>query len=129
MQRLTRNLKTLAYLPYTGVTSDLTDNNEHTGEFHRVYGDPVIIKGNISSPSGRISEMFYGQDVRYTHTLVLDGTDTGVTEDGLIRWNGELYDIQAIRPTLNATSVALRKQTTDHESEWQPPINDDGDAG
>ena len=127
MQLLKRNGTELEYLPYTGLTDDQIvyesdDPNAepqavHTGEFHRTYGDPVQINGSISAPSGRLNETFYGQDIRYTHTLVIGDPDTDIHEGGLIRYNGELYDIQAVRPTLNATSIALRKQTTDGESD------------
>ena len=125
MQLLKRNGTELEYLPYTGLSDDQIvyesdDKNEepvgvHTGEFHRTYGDPVRIKGSISAPSGRLNETFYGQDIRYTHTLVVKDED--IREGGLIRYKGELYDIQAVRPTLNFTSVALKKQTTDGESD------------
>ena len=126
MQLLKRNEAELEYLPYTGLSDDQIvyesdDPNDepeavHTGEFHRTYGDPVQIRGSISAPSGRLNETFYGQNIRYTHTLVIGKSDTDIKESGLIRYKGELYDIQAVRPTLNATSIALRKQTTDGET-------------
>ena len=114
MKLLKRNMTDFEYLPYDGVTSDLNEDGDHTGEFHREYGEPIPYKGNISAPSGKVNETFYGEDIRYTHTLVMDDINIGIHEGGLIRWKNELFDIVAVRPSLNVLSVALRKQTVDH---------------
>lgn len=120
MRLLKRNTTEFEYLPYAGTESDLNEYGEHTGEFSPVYGDPVVYRGNISAPSGQVVQQFYGEEIRYSHTLVMDQVDVDMNEHGLIRWKGELYDIKAIRPSLNVTSIALRKQTT-----YDP--EDDGD--
>ena len=114
MRLLRRNTTEFEYLPYTGLSSDLNEDEEHTGEFHPVYDDPVTYRGNISSPSGYVNQTFYGMDVRYTHVLVMDKPNADIRETGLIRWKGDLYDIRAVRPSINGLSVALRKQTKDH---------------
>lgn len=114
MKLLFRNTTEFEYLPYTGLSSDLNENDEHTGEYHPVYGDPVTYRGNISSPSGYTNQTFYGTDIRYTHMLVMGTNNADIRETGVIRWKGELYDIRAVRPSLNGMSVALRKQTVDH---------------
>ena len=120
MQLLRRNCTEFEYLPYLGVEEELivdeddpTAEPEHTGEFHPQYGNPVVYRGNISAPSGYTNQTFYGEDIRYTHTLVMDKLDANINEHGLIRWKDELYDIQAVRPSLNGASIALKKQTTD----------------
>ena len=99
------------YLPYFGTESDLNDDGEHTGEFYPEYGTPIPCRGNISVPSGRTNQTFYGEDIRYTHTLVMAPPEIEMDEHGLIRWKGDLYDIQAVRPSINTLSIALRKQT------------------
>ena len=114
MKCLERNKTEFEYLPYSGVESDLNEDGEHTGEFHREYGNAVKMKGNISAPSGRVNQTFYGDDIRYTHTLVMDDPNVGIKESGLIRWKGDLYEIQAVRPSLNAISFALQRQTSDY---------------
>jgi len=125
MRCLKRNMTKFEYLPYEGTDTDLNDDGEHTGEFHREYGygEPVEYEGNISSPSGRVNQTFYGDDVRYTHTLVMDNPNAGINEHGVIRWKGDLYDIKAVKPSLNALSVALQKQTVAHDDPYVP----DGD--
>jgi len=115
MRLLHRNLKEFEYLPWLGTETDLNEDGEHTGEYRPVnYGEPVKYRGNISMPSSRTNQMFYGMDIRYTHVLVMDDPDADIQETGLIRWKGHLYDIKAVRPSLNLLSIALRRQTEDH---------------
>ena len=114
MRLLLRNLTEFEYLPYDGTETDLNEDGEHTGEFHRSYGTPVKYKGNISSPSGNVNQTFYGADIRYTHTLVMENPDTKIDEYGMIRWKKHLYAVQAVRPTLNHFCAALKRQTEDH---------------
>lgn len=114
MVLLKRNMTEFEYLPYTGATEIITDDDEHTGEYEQGYGDPVTYKGNISTPSGSTNQTFYGQDIRYTHTLVMDNPNVDIHEGGVIRWKGELYDIRSVRPSINSVSIALRKQTVDY---------------
>ena len=124
MKLLRRNTRVFEYLPWTGEETDLDENGQHTGEFYPVYGDPVEYRGNISSPSGKVNQTFYGQDLRYTHTLVMDKSDTDISETGLIRWNEGIYEIVAIRRSLNGLSAALRLQTANRavvDDEQQDP--------
>ena len=120
MKLLRRNTTEFEYLPYEGAGSDLNDDGDHTGDYSRPeYGDPVTYRGTISSPSGRENQTFYGEDIRYTHTLVMDDVNVGIKEYGLVRWKNDLYDIVAVRPSLNVMSIALKKQTVDH-AEGEP---------
>lgn len=114
MKLLLRNTTEFEYLPYTGLETDLNEEDEHTGEFHPVYGDPITYRGNISIPSGYTNQTFYGSDVRYTHVLVMGDHAVDIRETGLIRWKGDLYDIRAVRPSINGMSIALRRQTKDN---------------
>lgn len=114
MQLLRLNSTKFEYLPYAGGETDLDENGRHTGEFHPKYGDPVPYRGNISSPSGSAAHEWYGLDIRYTHVLVMSNPNTPIDETGLIRWKGDLYEVTAVRPTLNAFKAALRKRTKNH---------------
>ena len=119
MRLLYRNTTEFEYLPYDGMETDLNDEGEHTGEFHPAYGEPVTYRGNISTPSGRENQTFYGEDIRYTHTLVMDDPQAEINEHGVIRWKGDLYDIQSVHPSLNVLSIALRKQTVAHDDPYE----------
>lgn len=114
MRLLLRNTTEFEYLPYNGIGTDLNEYGEHTGEFHTEYGEPKTYRGNISSPSGHTNQTFYGEDIRYTHTLVMD-KNAALDEHGIIRWKGETYEITAVRPSLNGMSVALRRMTDGDE--------------
>ena len=114
MKCLRRNKTDFEYLPYLGVTEVLTDDGDHTGEYEPEYGSPEQYTGHISSPSGSVNQTFYGQDIRYTHVLVMDDPNVDIHEGGVVCWKGERYDVRAVRPTLNAVSIALRRQTNDH---------------
>lgn len=129
MRLLRRNLTEFEYLPYDGTETDLNDDGEHTGEFHPKYGDPEIYRGNISTPSGQTTHTFYGSDIRYTHTLLMD-RDVGITEHGVIRWRGRMYEVTAVRPSLNVVNIALRQMTADEGKPFEPdPEPDDEEPG
>ena len=120
-----RNMTDFWYIPYEYTMTDLNDDGEHTGEFHRAYGYPVSMKGNISVPSGRANQTFYGQDIRYTHTLVMDNPNVDIKESGLIFWKGIEYEILAVRPSINSVTIALRRQTSDN---YEPYIPDESEV-
>ena len=129
MRCLERNKREFEYLPYTGTETDLNAFGEHTGELEREYGTPVRYKGNISTPSGKVNQTFYGDDIRYTHTLVMEDPNVPINEYGLIRYNGETYSIEAVRPSLNAVSIALRKQTTVNSDPYVEPEEEEQPEG
>lgn len=111
MRLLKRNMTGVDYLPYGGMMTDLNEDGEHTGEFRPQPCQPVHYEGNMSTPNGQVNQAFYGTDLRYTHVLLLDNPKADIRETGKIRWKGGLYDILAVRPSLNVMSIALRKQT------------------
>ena len=129
MRLLKRNTTEFEYLAQTGTSTDVNDDGEHTGEFHPVYADPVTYRGNISSPSGHTAQQFYGEEVRYTHTLVMDKPDIPIKETGVIRWKNELYDITAVRSSLNVLNVALRKKESPEEEPAGEPEGQTGNTG
>lgn len=128
MKCLRRNMTEFEYLPYLGTETDLNDDGEHTGEFRPEYDSAITYRGNISTPSGQTNQTFYGEDIRYTHTLVMDDPNCGIKENGLIYWKGNRYDIMAVRPSLNAISIALRRQTDDSTAS-EPGVDEGGVNG
>lgn len=121
MRLLRRNTTEFEYEPNLGTETDLDESGRHTGIYEPEYGEPVPMRGNISMPSGQSFREFYGLDLRYTHVLVMDDPETEIEETGRIRWKGDLYDILAVRPSLNAMSVALRKWTKNHAESGETP--------
>lgn len=116
MRLLRRNTQEFEYLARTGTESDLDEYGRHTGDYSGkvIYAEPETKRGNISTPSGQTTNQFYGLATEYTHTLVMDEPDPGIAEGGVIRWKGHLYDVIAVRPSINAVSIALKRQTENH---------------
>lgn len=127
MRLLMRNTTRFEYLAYDGVETDLNEDGEHTGEFHPEYGNPVIYRGNISTPSGQTQQTFYGEDIRYTHTLVMDDPNAQISEHGMIRWKGHMYEVTAVRPSINSLTVALKRMTDGEDDPVGPEHEPDGD--
>ena len=119
MKLLIRNRTEFEYYAYTGLDSDVDENDLHTGIWKPVYDDPVTYKGNISSPSGGAVQAFDGLEIRYTHVLVMDNPNVDIKETGYIVWKGNTYDITAVRPSLNSVSIALRKRTADNGDQYK----------
>lgn len=118
MRTLRRNQTVFEYLAPDRLTSDLDEFGRHTGDMYPVHSEPVTYKGNISMPSGQTNNEFFGTDIRYTHVLVMKDPEVDIVEGGVIRWKGNLYDIKAVRPSINTFSAALRRKTANNaESE------------
>lgn len=129
MKCLERNKTSFEYLPYDGTETDLNDDGEHTGDFRPEMGKPKEYRGNISVPSGQTQQLLYGEDIRYTHTLIMDNPNADINEYGVIRWKGEMYDITAVRPSLNFLSIALKKQTVNFAKPYEPDDEPDETEG
>ena len=110
-----RNTTLFEYLPPDGTVTDLNDDGEHTGEFHPQYLTPVTYRGSISVPSRQTVQQFYGEEVRYSHTLIMDRPDVDIEETGIIRWQGKTYEIKAIHRSLNVLNAALMQENAPEE--------------
>lgn len=118
MRLLKRNLIEFEYIGMTGEATDIDpETGLHTGDFHPEQAEPVVYEGNFSPANLLASQTFYGVDLRYTHVLLVDDPEAEIDESGIIRIDGELYDIRAKRKSLNVLNLALRKQTKDHGGE------------
>lgn len=113
MRLLKRNLKEFEYRAYIGKTEVISDG-KHTGRLQAQYGDPVLYRGNISAARNSAYHEFFGIGTNYTHVLLVEGADTGFTEEGLIDWNGNVYEIVRVSPSLNVTALALKKRVTNN---------------
>ena len=111
MRLLKRNTTPFVYRPFLGQR-EILENDRHTGQYEPTYGEDVPYTGTMGEPNGYSQNTFYGIETNYTHVLLLDKPDADIRETGLIEWKGDVYEIVAVRPSLNVLSVALRKQTT-----------------
>ena len=108
MRLLRRNTTEFTYTAYSGKT-EVMNNGKHTGKFTLTYADPVTYRGNISVPSGNDYQQLFGIETSYTHVLLMDDPETDIRESGLIQWKGKVYEIKAVRPSLNVLAVALKQ--------------------
>ena len=46
--------------------------------------------------------------------IVMAEPNADIQETGQIRWKGDLYDITAVRRSINSISIAIKKQTKNH---------------
>lgn len=113
MRLLKRNTVVFDYRQYLGE-QEILKNGHHTGNYAPAYSDPIQYRGNISAPSGFATDQLFGINTQYTHVLLMDKPDADIEESGLIEWKDAIYEIKAVRPSLNVLAVALKKQTTNH---------------
>lgn len=109
LQRI--NLTEFQYRAFVKKTERMTDTWRHTGTYDTEYADPVTYDGNISIPYGTATARMFGLDTQYTHVLTMADPDTDIKEYGLIDWKGDVYEITAVRPSINYLTVALKKRT------------------
>lgn len=129
MRLVRRNTTLFEYIPFSNEMSDLNENGLHTGDFVSVPSEPVTYRGTISAAGGNESNELFGTDIRYTHTLVMDDPDVDISELGTIRWEGNMYEIRAVVPTINTLSVALRRKTANNARPAVNPEAVDGEGG
>ena len=113
MRLMKRNTKEFIYKAHTGDTEVLCDGM-HTGIYTPTYTDGVKYTGNISAPSGFVTPDLFGIETNYTHVLLTDKPKSDIREDGLIECEGVVYEIKAVRASLNVMSVALKEVTVNH---------------
>ena len=116
MRLLKRNTVSFDYRKYLGE-QEILKNGHHTGNYAPAYSDPIQYRGNISAPSGFATDQLFGINTQYTHVLLMDKPDADIEESGLIEWKDAIYEIKAVRPSLNVLAVALKKQTANHVEE------------
>ena len=128
MRLLRRNTTEFEYRAYQGETETI-ENGMHTGNYTPTYAAAVKYRGNISAPSGFVTDNLFGINTRYTHVLLMDKPDADISEDGLIDWNGSTYEIRAVRPSINVLAVALRKRTENHQTVAETPTQSEEGTG
>ena len=124
MKLLRRNTTVFEYRAYAGESEVLIDGM-HTGNCQPAYADAVEYRGNISAPSGFVTDQLFGVDTKYTHVLLMDDPNVDITEEGLIDWKGDTYEVRAVRPSLNVLAIALRKRTRN----TAPPVEEPASGG
>ena len=113
MKLLKRNTSAFEYRKYLGE-QEILKNGHYTGNYEPTYDAPVQYRGNISAPSGFVTDQLFGIDTKYTHVLLMDKPNADIEETGLIDWKDAVYEIKAVRPSKNVLAVALKKRTANN---------------
>ena len=113
MRLLRRNTTKFLYRKNLGEREKLVDGY-HSGTFETAYDNPVEYRGNISPANGVATTNLFGTNVNYTHTLLMDKPDADIDEYGVVEWNGNQYDVTAVRRSLNVFQAALKQRTKSH---------------
>lgn len=107
---LRRQRTSFEYMPFLRKT-EILDNGKHTGRHTAKYGGRVTYTGNVAMPTGYVQATWFGIDKDYSHILIMDDPQAPIKEEGIIEWQGDTYVIQAVRPSINFLSIAMRRIT------------------
>ena len=107
MRLLKRQQTAFEYMPNLGV-QEILEDGKHTGRYCPRYGGRVTYKGNVAMPTGYVQATWFGIDKDYSHILLMEDPKAPIKEDGIIEWDGNTYVIQAVKPSYNFLSIAMR---------------------
>ena len=125
MRTLVRN-KTKFYYALYDKREEITDEyGNKTGQYELIYGNPVMMFGNISSAVGSIENRPFGESESYDKVIVLDNPNTPIDEyshlwvDTLPLTHEEIgegaepiphdYIVKKVARSLNSVSIAISK--------------------
>lgn len=125
MVNLARNQRTFWYALYAGRTTVKDSDGNDTGEPCVAYSAPVAARGNVSAASGNAQQEQFGIGVTYDVVIQLPGTDWPIDEYAVLWLSkppaatydptspGNDYAVVRVSKSLNQTSVAARRVTSD----------------
>lgn len=110
MRMLKRQETEFEYMPYYGKT-EILDDGRHTGRYGLRLGGRETYRGNLAMPTGYVQATWFGIDKDYSHILIIADPKADIKEEGIIECEGNTYVIQAVRPSINFLSIAMRRVT------------------
>ena len=119
MKLLKRNKTRFSYRAYKDSDERRDGYDRHTGTYDPVYAEPVEYSGCIGLPSGNSQYTFSGVTQEYTHVMLMDDMNADIREAGLIDWNGDTYQITAVRKSENVLSAALKTLATSGMEDYE----------
>lgn len=115
-----KNKVTFWYCPYLRKEPVLNESGRKTGEQRIVYGDAVLVKGNISAAVGQSQAEVFGNLEQYDKVIVLEDPKFPMDENSVLfvdknpeyaKDGQPLYDyvVKRAARSLNAVSYAISK--------------------
>ncbi len=122
MRCMERNKTKFYYALYIDKNDIKDEYGNITGEYEVLYGNPVAVKGNISSAMGETQVRQFGGRESYDKVIVLDNPETPINEYSIL-WVDTLphlnedgttntphdYIVKKVAKSLNSVSFAIRK--------------------
>ena len=122
MRCMVRNQTKFYYALYIGKNERKDEYGNLNGEYEVVYGNPVGVKGNVSSAMGETQVQQFGGSESYDKVIVLDNPNTPIDEYSIL-WVDTLphlnedgttntphdYVVKKVAKSLNSVSIAISK--------------------
>ena len=122
MQGMVRNKRKFYYASYIDTNERIDEYGNFTGEYDVIYGNPIEVKGNISSANGETQVRQFGESESYDKVIVLDNPKTPINEYSIL-WVDTLphlnedgttdtphdYIVKRVAGSLNSVSIAISK--------------------
>ena len=122
MRCMVRNKQEFYYALYIDKNELKDEYGNVTGEYEVLYGDPVKMKGNISSPVGETQVREFGGSENYDKVIVLDDKNAPINEHSilwvdslpLLNENGTTntpydYTVKRVARSLNGVLIGIKK--------------------
>ena len=122
MLGMVRNKRKFYYALYVNA-DELTDEYGNvTGEYKVLHGNPIEMKGNVSSARGEMQSRQFGESESYDKVIVLDNPNTPINEYAIL-WVDTLpllnadgttntphdYVVKKVARSLNSVLIAISK--------------------
>lgn len=116
MKGLKRNKQTFYYSLYKGLTENVDEDGNYTGEFQETYEDAIEMKASISSGTGTSSIEVFGNYTDYDKTIITDDITCPIDENTILWLEGKTpendkynYIVKRVAKSLNNISYAISK--------------------
>ena len=84
MRAVKRNMRPFWYALYDGETEYTDSDGNYTGDIGPGYGEPVMMRANISASRGSAGFDLFGSDLQYSKTISTCDMDCPITEETAI---------------------------------------------
>ena len=124
MRTLKRNKIQVSYYLFNGKTEDTDLSGNYTGEWSKTYLEPVTIGANVSPAQGNANVEGFGIATDYSHIMLVEGTDSPITEDTVIKIGDAYFRVVRKAKSLNQLRYGLKETEWDGVVIPSPPTPD-----
>ena len=123
MRCLERNKRKFYYALYEGLTDEVDEKGDYTGEVKPTYGEAVSMKANLSPSKGTSQVEQFGTDVAYDRVIVTSDLNCPIDEHSIL-WIDSIprydeygnplndYIVKRVAKSLSSVSIAITKVNT-----------------